>query len=103
MVVAPKATTMAEPVSIPVKKLDGSDAGSASLSLKVASDESATHVVHRYLQYFRDGNRAVSLCIISEVMMEKGRNPTSICGKKNNFFSWLLCVRFIFHILSDQP
>lgn len=57
----------AEPASVPVKKLDASAAGEFKLQLHVAPQDTANHVVHRYMVMFRQNNRAVSssnwLCI----------------------------------------
>lgn len=44
-----RASQVAEPASLPVRKLDGSEAGTASISLRVADQETANGLVHRYL------------------------------------------------------
>jgi large subunit ribosomal protein L4 len=52
-----RAASVAAPVSVDVKKLDGSAAGSASVSLRVADASTATGVVHRYLTLVRQNLR----------------------------------------------
>lgn len=56
---AVRAASVAAPVSVDVKKLDGSSAGSASVSLRVADASTATGVVHRYLTLVRQNLRQV--------------------------------------------
>ena len=54
------AATVAAPVALPVKKLDGSDVGSsASISLRVADEDTANGLVHRYLVMVRQNARQV--------------------------------------------
>lgn len=42
-----QASVQAAPVALPVKKLDGADAGSDSIALRVADDGTANGLVHR--------------------------------------------------------
>ena len=51
---------VAEPASIAVKKVDGSSGGTATLSLRVADEETAKGLVHRYLVMVRQNARRVS-------------------------------------------
>ena len=44
-----RASRLAEPAALPVKTLTGSDAGQASIALRVAEEDTATGLVHRYL------------------------------------------------------
>lgn len=44
-----RASKLAEPAALPVKTLSGSDAGEASIALRVAEEDTATGLVHRYL------------------------------------------------------
>lgn len=44
-----RASKVAEPAALPVKTLSGSDAGEASIALRVAEEDTATGLVHRYL------------------------------------------------------
>jgi large subunit ribosomal protein L4 len=62
---AVKASVMAEPATIDVKNLDGSSAGSAALSLRVADNETSKGLVHRYLVLVRQNARRVSIIIFS--------------------------------------
>ncbi len=62
---AVKASVMAEPATIDVKNLDGSSAGSAALSLRVADNETSKGLVHRYLVMVRQNARRVSKTIFS--------------------------------------
>ena len=57
---ATRASVIAEPVTIDVKNLDGSSAGSAALSLRVADNETSKGLVHRYLVMVRQNARRVS-------------------------------------------
>jgi hypothetical protein len=56
-----KAAVPAQPASIPVKTVDGGEAGSVELALKVAPEETARGLVHRYLVYVQQNARAVRL------------------------------------------
>ncbi len=42
-----QASVQAAPATLPVRKMDGADAGSASISLKVAEPDTANGLVHR--------------------------------------------------------
>lgn len=53
-----RAATVAAPAELPVRTLEGGEAGSASLSLRVA-EESAKGLVHRYLVYVQASQRRV--------------------------------------------
>lgn len=64
------ASMLAEPATLDVKKLDGSAAGAASLALRVADDDAAKGLVHRYLVMVRQNARRVSLL----------RDMLEICG-----------------------
>lgn len=55
-----RASVVAEPATLEVKTIDGSSAGTASLSLKVADPETAKGLVHRYLVMVRQNARRVS-------------------------------------------
>lgn len=54
-----RAAVKAAPVSIPMKKLDGSDSGNASIGLRVADADTSTGVVHRYITLVRQNMRQV--------------------------------------------
>jgi large subunit ribosomal protein L4 len=54
-----RAAVAAAPASLPVKAADGADAGSATLALKVAPEQTAKGLVHRYLVYVRQNARRV--------------------------------------------
>lgn len=61
---APRAVTVhasrvAEAAVLPVKAFDGADVGTANLALKVAGDDTARHVVHRYLVLVNQNARQV--------------------------------------------
>lgn len=56
----PRAAITATPASLDVKDFDGSAAGSAELSLKVAPPPTAKGLVHRYVTYVLQNARAVS-------------------------------------------
>lgn len=56
-----RAATMAAPVELDVKKLDGSSAGNASIALRVAESDTANGLVHRYLVTVRQNARQVRL------------------------------------------
>lgn len=58
-----RASVVAEPATFQVKKLDGSSAGTANLALKVAEDDTAKGLVHRYLVMVRQNARQASGCI----------------------------------------
>jgi len=58
-VVAGRASKVAEPASLPVKSFAGADVGTADLALKVAGDDTARHVVHRYLVLVNQNARQV--------------------------------------------
>lgn len=60
-----RASQLAEPASLPVKKLSGADAGTASIALRVADEDTAKGLVHRYLVMVRQNAR--------QVRMEPGR------------------------------
>jgi len=53
------ASLVAEPVSLPVKGLDGSSKGSENLALKVVEDDKAKGLVHRYIVTVRQNARQV--------------------------------------------
>lgn len=54
-----RASVVAAPASLDVKKVDGSSSGSASLSLRVADPETANGLVHRYVVMVRQNMRQV--------------------------------------------
>jgi len=53
-----KAAVPAQPANLPVKTVDGAEAGSVELALKVAPEETARGLVHRYLVYVQQNARA---------------------------------------------
>lgn len=55
----PRASAIAEPATLPIKGADGSDQGTAELALKVASPQTARHVVHRYMVQINQNARQV--------------------------------------------
>ena len=72
--VAPvRASKVAEPAVLAVKAFDGADAGTASLALKVAGDDTARHVVHRYLVMVRQNARGVCFLLKSSMLAENSR------------------------------
>lgn len=62
-VVQVAASAVAQPASLPVKASDGSDKGTASLALKVAGDDTAKALVHRYMVLVQQNARRVSLTL----------------------------------------
>jgi large subunit ribosomal protein L4 len=60
-----KASVVAEPASLDVKSVDGKSAGTAALSLKVASPETANGLVHRYVVMVRQNMRQVRILLIA--------------------------------------
>jgi large subunit ribosomal protein L4 len=56
-----RASVVAEPASLDVKKADGSSSGKASLSLKIADPETANGLVHRYVVMVRQNMRQVRI------------------------------------------
>ena len=54
-----RASAAAPPVPLPVKTLDGSSAGTASIALRVADEDTAKGLVHRYLVMVRQNARQV--------------------------------------------
>jgi hypothetical protein len=57
---AARASVIAPPATLEVKTLDGAAAGTATLSLRVADDDVAKGLVHRYLVLVRQNARRVS-------------------------------------------
>jgi len=58
-----KASVVAEPATLSVKSVDGSSAGTAALSLRVADPETSKGLVHRYVVMVRQNMRQVRTCI----------------------------------------
>ena len=54
-----RAAIVAEPATVAIKGIDGSSKGSSTMALKVASDETAKGLVHRYLVTVRQNARQV--------------------------------------------
>ena len=54
-----KASVVAEPATLSVKSVDGSSAGTAALSLRVADPETSKGLVHRYVVMVRQNMRQV--------------------------------------------
>ena len=54
-----RASLVAQPASVDVKKFDGSSSGSQDLALRVAGYDTAKGLVHRYLVTVRQNARAV--------------------------------------------
>lgn len=54
-----QAAKKADAAAVPVKALDGADAGSEQLALNVAPDNTARGLVHKYLVYVQTNQRAV--------------------------------------------
>ena len=54
------ATIEAKPVRLEVKSFEGETSGSQNLALRVAADNTAKGLVHRYLVTVRQNARAVS-------------------------------------------
>ena len=62
-----KAAVAAAPASVPVKTVDGADAGTEQLALKVARPETAKGLVHRYVVFTLQNRRRVSqLCMLEQ-------------------------------------
>jgi large subunit ribosomal protein L4 len=55
-----RAAIAAKPVDVPVKSADGASVGSEQLSLRVAPNDTAKGLVHRYLVYVQQNARRVS-------------------------------------------
>lgn len=58
-----RAAVVAEPANLDVKGLDGSSKGNISLSLKVADEDKAKGLVHRYMVTVRQNARQVKLLL----------------------------------------
>lgn len=56
-----RASTLAEPANFDVKSFSGSSSGTASMALRVAEEDTAKGLVHRYLIMVRQNARRVSL------------------------------------------
>lgn len=56
--------------TLPVRDTQGEDVGSVELSLKVAGDDTAKGLVHRYLVMARQNARSVSRCIRGSMILE---------------------------------
>lgn len=62
-----KAAVAAAPASVPVKTVDGADAGTEQLALKVARPETAKGLVHRYVVFTLQNRRRVrQLCFLKQ-------------------------------------
>jgi len=57
-----KASMVAEPAKLDVKKIDGGSSGTAELALRVAEPETSKGLVHRYLVMIRQNMRQVCRC-----------------------------------------
>jgi large subunit ribosomal protein L4 len=55
------ASSVAAPVAVPYKAVDGTDKGSQQLALKVADADTAKAVVHRYMVLVQQNARRVRL------------------------------------------
>ncbi|EFN52995.1 hypothetical protein CHLNCDRAFT_49059 [Chlorella variabilis] len=79
------AATVAAPVALPVKKLDGSDVGSsASISLRVADEDTANGLVHRYLVMVRQNARQGNASTLTRSEVRGGgRKPYKQKGSGN--------------------
>jgi large subunit ribosomal protein L4 len=53
------ASAVAQPAALPVKSADGSDKGTANLALRVAGEETAKALVHRYMVLVQQNARRV--------------------------------------------
>lgn len=74
---------VAAPAELEVKSLDGTDAGTASLSLKVAED-SAKGLVHRYLVYAQqNARRGTASTLTRSEVRGGGRKPYKQKGSGN--------------------
>lgn len=60
-----RAAVVAEPATLSVKSTSGSDAGTESLALKVAPENTSKGLVHRYLVYVRQNARRVSTSMLN--------------------------------------
>jgi len=67
-----RAAVKAAPVSIPMKKLDGSDSGNASIGLRVADADTSTGVVHRYITLVRQNMRQGSASTLTRSEVRGG-------------------------------
>ncbi|KAI3424856.1 hypothetical protein D9Q98_008240 [Chlorella vulgaris] len=79
-----RASSVAAPVQLDVKKLDGSAVGSASLSLKVADADTANGLVHRYLVMVRQNARQGNASTLTRGEVRGGgRKPYKQKGSGN--------------------
>lgn len=53
------ASAVAQPAALPVKSADGSDKGTADLALRVAGEDTAKALVHRYMVLVQQNARRV--------------------------------------------
>ncbi|KAG7674223.1 hypothetical protein Ndes2526B_g03974 [Nannochloris sp. 'desiccata'] len=75
---------MAEPATIDVKNLDGSSAGSAALSLRIADNETSKGLVHRYLVMVRqNARRGTASTLTRSEVRGGGRKPYKQKGTGN--------------------
>lgn len=63
------AGAAASPAALPYKAVDGSDKGTQQLSLKVAGDDTAKGLVHRYMVMVQQNARRVRLSAIETYML----------------------------------
>jgi len=79
-----QASVQAAPVALPVKKLDGADAGSDSIALRVADDDTANGLVHRYLVHVRQNARQGNASTLTRSEVSGGgRKPYKQKGSGN--------------------
>lgn len=79
-----QASVQAAPATLPVRKMDGADAGSASISLKVAEPDTANGLVHRYLVHVRQNARQGNASTLTRSEVRGGgRKPYKQKGSGN--------------------
>ncbi|KAI7845278.1 hypothetical protein COHA_001121 [Chlorella ohadii] len=79
-----RASKVAEPAALPVKTLSGSDAGEASIALRVAEEDTATGLVHRYLTtVMRNARQGNASTLTRSEVRGGGRKPYKQKGSGN--------------------
>jgi len=78
------ASAVAAPASLPVKALDGSDKGTAQIALKVAGEDTAKAVVHRYMVLVnQNARRGTASTLTRSEVRGGGKKPYAQKGTGN--------------------